>query len=86
MQLTQLPHSELNTVSEGQEEVRTWSCKSIKQAMAGEMEDMKNKLPIQSQSAHLPKASSHGVHSYGMHSSRVRLYWEPVPSTVLHQH
>lgn len=47
-QLTQLPHSELNTVSEGQEEVRTWSCKSIKQAMAGEMEDMKNKLPIQS--------------------------------------
>lgn len=61
MQLTQLPHSALNTVSEGQEEVRTWSCKSIKQAMAGEMEDMKNKLPIQSQSAQLPKASSHGV-------------------------
>lgn len=57
-QLTQLHRSELNTVSEGQEEVRTWSCKSIKQAMARELEDMKNKLPIQSQSEGLQPRSA----------------------------
>lgn len=33
-QLTTRPHSEWNTISEGQEEASTWSWKSIKQAKA----------------------------------------------------
>lgn len=41
-QLTPLHHSEWNTISEGLEEARTWSCKSIQQAMGGKMEDMNN--------------------------------------------
>lgn len=62
-QLTLPPLSERTTISEGQEETRTWSCKSIKQAMAGDMEDMRNKLPIQNQSAQPLMASSQGVRS-----------------------
>lgn len=38
------PHCAWSTISEGQEEARTWSCKSIKQTMGGKKQDMKNQL------------------------------------------
>lgn len=87
--LTPPPHSEWSTISEGQEEAKTWSCKSIKQAMGGSGGGRGHeKQTINPKSiSTAAEASSPGVHSAVM-SSRggLRVTLEPVPGTVLHQH
>lgn len=76
----------------GRKEAKTWSCKSIKQAMGGSgwggggRGHEKQTINPKSIST-AAEASSPGVHSAVM-SSRggLRVTLEPVPGTVLHQH